>query len=125
MTRNGDGELEQVMSWINTRVQAEKLTIFGRTAAALVSEASHHGAPWPSMTPEPLISTSCRLEPEMKFAGDVTPPGYLSNGSMVSVAPASSWRLRLFTNVNGPHRKYPGVMRTVPPPARLAALMAL
>src|SRR4051794_11530228 len=31
--KNGDGELETVMSWIKTRLQAEKVTMFGREIA--------------------------------------------------------------------------------------------
>src|SRR5258705_7881443 len=75
-TRCGEGEFENVALWIKTRLHAEKFTITGRLAAEFVSEICHHGKPWPSIAPEPLISRSCRLDPLMKLGGAVTPPGY-------------------------------------------------
>src|SRR6478672_964820 len=99
--------------------------MFGRTAPELVSLSFHQGNPCPSITPEPLISMSCRLEPLMKFAGDTSPPGYLLNGSISKVAPASSCRLRLLARVSGPHRNVPAGISTVPIPPELAELMAL
>src|SRR6267142_62900 len=109
---------------MSTREQAEKLIMFGRTEAELVSVSFHQGRPWPSMTPKPLTSRSCKLEALMKLAGETSPPGYLLKGSIRSVAPASNWRLRLFAKVSGPLRKVPDGISTVPIPAELAELMA-
>src|SRR5262249_34250224 len=120
---NWEGQLDIVTSWISSRVH-DKATMFGRSAAELVSISFHQGNPWPSITPKPLISTSCRLEPLMKSCRLLTVPGYWSIGSISNVAPASIWRFRLFASVNGPLRKMPAGISTVPIPPELAELIA-
>src|SRR5262249_13595515 len=70
ITKCGEGELEKVELWINTRLHEERLRITGRLAAEFVSEIFHHGSPWPSTAPAPLTSTSCRPEPLMKSGGE-------------------------------------------------------
>src|ERR1043166_8811722 len=74
----------------------------------------------PSIVPEPVMATSCRLEPVMN-AGSV--PGQLARGSIFKVAPLSSCRLMLLPMVNGPLRNVPDGTTTTPPPAATAALI--
>src|SRR5665213_212761 len=109
------GEFDSVMFWINTRLQPEGENIRGRGAFG----NGHHGAPWPSIAPGPLISMSCRLVPEMNVVPRLVPPGYMPSGSIRRIAPASTWRLTELFKVNGPQRKTPGGISTVPPAAPL------
>lgn len=48
----------------------------GRVTEALLTDRYERGAgSWPSIAPGPLMAMSCRLEPVMKFAGELVPPG--------------------------------------------------
>src|ERR1035438_3779244 len=114
---------------MSKRLQLDGEIIRGRGALG----NGHQAAPWPSIAPDPLISMSCRFDPEIKVVPVLVPPGYCPNGSIRRIAPASICRLTLLSSTIGPH-KYafvPNGISTVPPAAPLvvppaaAATMAL
>jgi hypothetical protein len=94
----------------------------------LLLYADHHADPFPSMVPEPLISTLLSLFASMKsIAVDVLPAsGYWLYGMACSSAPLSIWRLMLLPSVIGPdsYAAEAAGISTVPPPAAIAALIA-
>src|SRR5580698_2770595 len=92
------GELDKVTVWMRTRLQSDGEIITARGAFG----NGHQAAPWPSIAPEPLISMSCRFEPEIKVVPVFVPPGYMPKGSIRKIAPASIWRLTALASVNGP-----------------------
>jgi hypothetical protein len=56
----------RVMSRIKMRLQLENWMKLGRERPELTAKAVHQSKPLPSIVPDPLNSTSVRLEPVMK-----------------------------------------------------------
>src|SRR5580692_8742676 len=91
---------------------------FGLTVVLSALKAAHQGAPWPSMTPLPLMVILVRLEPERKLSAD----GKVPIAVILRMAPAESWKVMLLFRVTGPLRKVPAGTKTVPPlPTALTA----
>src|ERR1035437_5430512 len=87
--------------------------------------AFHHGSPWPSIVPPPLISRSCALSAVMLLAYPLFPFGYREKSlSILMVASFSTLSRIPLPSANGPVRYCPAGTSTVPPPAAVQAATA-